>query len=314
MNEKYLYKLKYNAEFRKLSFPITAENYVALEQDILRNGYNKQLYAWNLTLLADYEQYEICQKHNISFSLSHIFAKSREEVTAWICRKELERNDLPDVMNKYLIGKLSLMERILFAHEIALSRASKKAYKTLIEDKMPRYDDNATKTRERLGVKHHISYITVRKYEILAQAIDIIYDSSAEFAVNILSDNVKISQECIIEISKMSSKEVKAMSEAIIDEKTTKKCFSQSRKLISRASNNILINTTGSIKDMPQYDPDSEVASLSLTIPSWISSINRISKVSEFSNISEAAKKRLINELESLRNTVDDMITALKEA
>ncbi len=314
MNEIYLYKLKYDAEFRKLSFPITAENYATLEQDILRNGYNKQLYAWNLTLLADYEQYEICQKYDIPFSLSYIFAKSREEVTAWICRKELERNDLPDVMSKYLIGKLSLMERILFAHEIALSRASKKTYKTLIEDKMPRYNDNATRTRERIGVNHHISYITVRKYEILAQAIDIIYDTSAEFAMNILSDNVKISQECIIEISKMSSKEVKAMSEAIIDEEITKKCFSQSRKLISQASNTILKNTAGSIKDMPKYDPDAEVASLSFTIPSWISSIIRVSKVSDFSNISASAKTRLMKELESLENTANDMITAIKEA
>lgn len=64
---------------------------------------------------------------------------------------------------------------------------------------------------------------------------------------------------------------------------------------------------------MPKFDPDSEVSSLSLTIPSWISLINRTQSVTDFNLISDKAKKELTNRLDSLKDTTDVMLSLLKE-
>ena len=71
---------------------------------------------------------------------------------------------------------------------------------------------------------------------------------------------------------------------------------------------------TGTIKDMPIYDPDGEVCSLALTIPSWIGSIIRTQSVSDFKKVSESAGAKLIYELDRLVYTVEGIrATLVKE-
>ena len=67
----------------------------------------------------------------------------------------------------------------------------------------------------------------------------------------------------------------------------------------------IIAPPTGTIKDMPAYDPDGEVCSLALTIPSWIGSINRTQSVSDFTKVSESAGAKLIYELDRLVYTIE---------
>ena len=64
--------------------------------------------------------------------------------------------------------------------------------------------------------------------------------------------------------------------------------------------------------DMPEYDPDAEVIGLTLTIPSWSSSIDRIGR-SDLDNVSASARARLFNALTDLQNTIVSMISAIKE-
>lgn len=58
------------------------------------------------------------------------------------------------------------------------------------------------------------------------------------------------------------------------------------------------------IKDMPTYDPDTEVFGLALTIPSWRSSIERIRKNAKMEQVSAAASGKLCFELRSLRDEI----------
>ena len=68
-----------------------------------------------------------------------------------------------------------------------------------------------------------------------------------------------------------------------------------------------------SVKDMPQHDPDGEVASLSLTIPSWNSSIGRVFNKTNMEDISTKAKTQLRMELLSLRDSIDLILLAIEE-
>ena len=68
------------------------------------------------------------------------------------------------------------------------------------------------------------------------------------------------------------------------------------------------------MKDLPAYDPDGEVFSLSLTIPSWNSSIDRVFTKTDLHEISEKARAQLTPELWAVRDSVDIILLALEEA
>ena len=68
-----------------------------------------------------------------------------------------------------------------------------------------------------------------------------------------------------------------------------------------------------SIKDMPDYDPNAEIISLVLTIPTWRSSINRVKEVVNIEQASREARLRLIEALMLLQSTADKLIDLLKE-
>lgn len=67
------------------------------------------------------------------------------------------------------------------------------------------------------------------------------------------------------------------------------------------------------IKNMPKFDPDAEISSLSLTIPSWISSIERVKMVSGITGSTVSAREKLTNTLLDLRTSIDDMLECIKK-
>ena len=68
-----------------------------------------------------------------------------------------------------------------------------------------------------------------------------------------------------------------------------------------------------SVKAMPAFDPDAEISSLTLTIPSWSSSIERTRNTANLSIVSSKARNNLIVALGRLQDTVDEMLSAIKE-
>ena len=68
-----------------------------------------------------------------------------------------------------------------------------------------------------------------------------------------------------------------------------------------------------SIKDMPVFDPDAEINSLALTIPSWISSIDRTQSAAQFPLLTIKGKKQLEPQLYQLQKAIQIMLHALEE-
>ena len=64
---------------------------------------------------------------------------------------------------------------------------------------------------------------------------------------------------------------------------------------------------------MPQYDPDAEITGLTLTIPSWASSIERTRSSTNLDVVSNTARNKLIDALNKLQDKVSEMLTAIKE-
>ncbi len=64
---------------------------------------------------------------------------------------------------------------------------------------------------------------------------------------------------------------------------------------------------------MPSYDPDAEIQGLTFTIPSWISSMERACRNTDFRKISGKAADDLGSALVSLHKTIAAVAKMIKE-
>ena len=67
-----------------------------------------------------------------------------------------------------------------------------------------------------------------------------------------------------------------------------------------------------SVKDMPAFDPDADINVLTLTIPSWSSSINRVRTKTDLSIVSAGAKERLVTQLRLLIQRIEEILAAVE--
>ena len=305
-------QLKKDVFFDRLIYKLPVEQYTILEHQTILNGCTTEIFTWNGTVISEYDLFEICSRYSIPMKISHIFATSKEEVMAWICRNQMKRNDLPDNMRKYLIGKLYIVEHILGAHAASQKRMQTKAPKDIIIGE-PRYEEKMTALRERLGKESNISFATVCKYELYSQAIDIIYDINTDFTARALSNELKISQETIVAISHLTPKQILNTTSDIMESRASYYNEPHILRKHRKKETAILPPSDGSIKDMPAFDPDAEIISLSLTIPSWVSSIKRVQASSNISQVSSNAKNRLRKELHKINITIADIMKAIEE-
>jgi hypothetical protein len=91
--------------------------------------------------------------------------------------------------------------------------------------------------------------------------------------------------------------------------------YSESRRDISgeaTANPTMEVPDKPAIKTMPTFDPDAEVAGLTLTIPSWTSSIERTKSTADFNIISSSAKDKLEEALEALQRKVQELLSAIR--
>lgn len=308
-------KLRINPDFSLLVAPLSDKNRKDLEQQLERQGCASSIRVWGNVVLVDQEAYLYCRMHDIPINIVHLSISSPEEAVAWICKNQYHRQDLPEEMRKYLIGKRFHAERALGAHEAAAARhaSCEGGQSNTHISTSPQYEASATKTCERIGIEYHISYQTVRKYGIYAGVIDKIHTIEPTLAKKILRGSVKISHENLVEMNAMTTGDIVRIAKYFLDGNNEKPSYSKIKAVLSQSKSKPVSVAAGSIKEMPEYDPDAEVASLALTVPSWVSSIHRTQRNSDFTKISERAKDRLIYELDSLVFTVEGMLSVLKE-
>lgn len=308
---------KINPEFKALVLPLPKREREELFADIRLNGYKKPIYTWNNTLLVDYEVYDFCIENNIAFETERLIARHYEDVILWICKNQLERKMLTEEMRKYLIGKRYLIERALGAHSHARakmlsSRAQSNVRRVISTDS--KYELTATSTRERLGKEYHVSFATIRKYGILAEALDVISEECPEFTRKILWGEIRFAYDYIVNLAQLPPSELRNTANLLLEDEVLRMTYASSREAIKNTAKttNIPINQT-TIKNMPAYDPDAELSGLTYTIPSWESSITRVMTVADISKTSAIAKSRLRKELINLRATIDVMLSRIKE-
>lgn len=316
MVNKDLFTLRIDPQFKELILPLYKKEYKKLERSILSKGCTNPITIWKGTIVDGHNRYEICSRHIVPFAVEEVSFDSRDEAIAWICIKQLKRSSLPDEMRHYLIGKQYEAEKAAYWRDMSLVDNPQRPYRN---NKPP--TNSKTRMRvsisDRIAQENSVSRSTVEKYALYAKAIDAIRSKRAEIVINILCGQYKVSHNNVIEMSKLSAPDLVKVQRRIEVMQQDSIKYNQMRKILKssvpkRKSEQKTVDGP-SVKDMPQFDPDAEIVGLTLTIPSWIRSIDRVIIKTDLATASDDAKNNLIYASREIVSHIEKLISALEE-
>ncbi len=289
-------------EFSALSPGCFGEDYEALEADIRASGCRTPLFVWEGRIVDGHTRYEICTKWCIPFQTRSLSFPAREDAVLWICQRQLKKERLPDMLRRYLIGRLFTAEKDIAyrTQGPAADRAS--------------FPHPRIQTGTRLGEQYGVSMHTIYKAGTLAAAIDHIRCREPELAGQILCGQIAISYENVSVLARLSRDELRRLNRQLADSHKTHLILADlkpappQKRSVGRPKKNSGIQTA--IKEMPPYDPDAGIKSLGYTIPSWIGSIGRTFAQTDFSAVSPEAQKEIRRQLRALCETAEAMLRA----
>lgn len=318
VREKRVWTLKIDKGFQELIRPLFKNEYLQLEENLMSDGCREPIAVWNDVIVDGHNRYKICTEHGIPFAVEEMSFSCREEAIAWICANQLGRRNLTEESRKYLIGKQYESEKII-SRKQSIYRDSREdcsglPYETFIPDSGNRMIETRKKTAARIAEENQISHGTVEKYSLYSRAIEEIKSKEPQMAAKILSGRYKVSHNSVLTLSKRSADEIRELNKRLERSQHPFAQYQTTRQEIQRMNPKSKPDREKqpSVKDMPEFDPDAEVVGLTLTIPSWSSSIDRIVH-SNLEIVSDSARERLHKALIELQESIIIMISAIKE-
>ena len=291
----------------RLVQPYNKNDIQQIKEQILNDPSKRVIKIWHSKHLSDEFIYKTCLELGVEIKLKEYDFYDLNSAAVYICKDQLLRHDLTNEYQKYLIGK-------------------EYYYYSIIESQNYLQKQNIkSKVAETIGRRLYLSSGTVLKYGVYASAIDTIYDSAPSFAEQILTSHLLVSHDNIIELSRIRPDEIKAVAKHVskykIDHLTfadirdaIKEKYIQNKAPVSRKERREKkLSESAQIRQMPVYDPDSDVNSLCMTIGSWISSIQRVNNSVDFNKITTRARLQLVKELSFLERTINTIQEALVE-
>ena len=305
MNNENTPEIAINPQFDRLVQPMSELDQIKLYQELSVSSEVPIIRTWHQTHLEDRYLYQFCISHNIPFSTTELYFEDQVAAALYICSTQLSKENLTAEYRKYLIGQKFLL--MLAASD---------------ESKLP---DSKYRIAAVIAHDLKISTGTVMKYSTFAKGINAIFDQSMEFAQRILLGKTKVSIENTLELSRLMPDEIKAIAASVIADSRDHITLSYIRNevkwshiheqapLSRREQKEQRLSTHAAIRQMPQYDPDSEVNSLCMTIDSWISSMQRVHNSANFQKITNKARFQLMKKLSFLEHTVNVIQESLEE-
>lgn len=300
MDGKALHKLSINPEFKALIRPLTGAERAQLEANLLADGCIDPLITWNGTIVDGHNRYEICMEHGIPFAVLEKQFDCQEAAMAWICSLQLGRRNLSDETRRYLIGLQYEAEKLVGARR---NTTGANQYVTADGDRRhPPESFRSSRpsghvTAQRIAKENHVAPQTVLKYAGYAKALELLRQKAPEIVPRILSGEFKISHDNLVELSSLTPIEIQKVIQGIETRQEVAARYKGPRAALQQFAES---KPGATIKDMPDFDPDAEAIGLALTIPSWVSSIDRCETNSNLEVVSHQAKEKLTIALSNL--------------
>ena len=269
-----------------------------LKEKILNREMIPTVIIWNDTVIDDIDIYEMCIDKRIEFRICSMEFPSVYHAYSWICSNQLKRNDLTNTMKRFLLGYMAMSESAIHRNEKEKKLLEIRTRKEAIDIIAKCYD---------------ISTICVFNYKRLAECILKINEISPVLADCVLNEKFKITSQQILILESKTSQEIMQLTKEISKYDNNIPKFNElirkinlDRQLDCRSNKKNVFDTVPEIRKMPEYDPDAELTSLSLTLYSWINSINRICNT-DVSSSSFKAKNDLVLALGQLSDSAREL-------
>ena len=283
MSDQYIIK----DEIRLLIQKRKPNQYKKLYKEIVHQKQYPTITVWNDLIAEGIEEYEICEINGLPYRIHHIEVSSVLHLYSWICARQIERRNITTTMRRFLIGYQAMVE-------------------TSIENGLNHIDELAKGYAiGKLAVLYSYNRQRISCYKAMASSITKIYKKNPVLASRILDEQLVLSLNAINNLALKSDQELERLN-TLIDVKDQKQKINykdlweelgwDKAKRISLKSMTV---PPMDIKKMPEYDPDLPLLSLSLTIGSWINSIERIGS-ENLSEVSKKTKQNLSDELDQL--------------
>lgn len=321
-NDDYRYPvLEKDAEFIFLIQPSSQTNYYKLQESLMDEGCLEPIMVWHGLIVDGHKRYDICRRWSIPYTIRQSRCNTRDDVYAFICNKQLRRDDISSEMRKYLIGRLYLAE----AGKRASAYSKSKPYDLQgPHPVMPGRGYTKLTVARYVGEQFEISPGTVLKYESYARCLNSIREKEPDLVGRILSGQLKISHENIVELERLPSHEIQALNKVVTENRMAKIGYSEIRHELLWKYTNPYEPTRkkkkakepeaiAEIKKMPAYDPDSSLSSIIFTAPSWVSVLDRARTQTIFKEASTEAKDKTLKQLAILKTSVCELEDAIKE-
>ena len=308
-------RLQINKDFVNLISPYTKREYLALEEQLLAEGCIEPIITWNGYIIDGLTKYEICLRHDIPFEVKEMRFSCKEAAYAFVCKNQLLRRDLTFETRKFLIGMQYEAEKYLNSTR-SRSYTGWKGNVDNISLAGVDYRESPTRhtTAQRIADENQVTHATVQKYAIYTKALLSIGSKYPEILPKILAGRLKLPHGRVVELSKLSATDLRR---ADFGEEQKPYRIQMNQPHRGRppkgASGTPPIPVRPSVKDMPQYDPDAPAVELSLTVPSWTSSIQRAKKNIDANVVSDRAKEKLREVLGELIDTAAEILMLIKE-
>ena len=106
MNEKKLWNLKVDDEFKALIPPLADDERKMLAESIVANGCEMPVIVWDSTIVDGHNRYEICHEHDVPFAIEERTFADRDAVIVWMITNQLGRRNLEPAQRIALVRKM----------------------------------------------------------------------------------------------------------------------------------------------------------------------------------------------------------------
>ena len=261
----------------------------------LQHSKNRQdLHFWNNHLLTEKEKSIYCIDHNIPVNLiDHLF-DSFTDARIWCLRHNLKHREMTDPWRYWLLGELYLQDRA----KRGIHYGQADAYR-----------------RMELMKEYNLTRSQMENYRRYAEGIRLFFQEDPAVTQRILSGDIVVSL--------MNMQRLMALPEPRFREFITEMNIRQGRAESADVMQFLGLPSqkktepqpppnTRTIKDMPEYDPDAEVMTLLLTIPSWTGKIKKAEE-SDLTKVSDDTAQKLFHELLVHRGEIQSLLRALRK-
>ena len=265
--------LEIDPEFKTLIRPLRKDEYLQLEVNLAVDGCREPIITWNNIIIDGHNRYEICNRLHIPYAVQKMPFENREQAIVWICSNQLGRRNITEETRRYLIGKQYELEKVARKHPPNINGFNQ--YKR--RNKGER-GETFRRTAQKFSAQYNVSTGSVQKYAIFSKALDVVGQADPELPGKVLSGTFKISHENLVALSKMPPEEIRRIGTRPEDLQHPFTSYSDTRKEFADTDEEpveSMQETIPLIKIPPMHDPDAEIAGLTLTVPSWVSSIER---------------------------------------